>query len=56
MQPTVEELNAIMIKKTLLQIYHEAVSEDYSFLYVNSMGKDKRKMLMARSSHYLNPS
>ena len=30
----VEELGAIYDKKTLLQIYHEAVGEDYSFLYV----------------------
>ena len=52
----IEELSAIYDKKTLLQIYHEAVSEDYSFLYVNLMSKDKRKMFMARFSHYLNPS
>ena len=52
----IEELNAIYGKKTLLQIYHEAVSEDYSFLYVNLISKDKRKMFMARFSHYLNPS
>ena len=39
----VEELSAIHAKKTLLQIYHEAVSEDYSFFYVNIMSKDKRK-------------
>ena len=45
-----------MIKKTLLQIYHEAVSEEYSFLYVILMQKDKRKMFMARFNHYLNPS
>ena len=52
----VEELSAIYDKKTLLQIYHEAVSEEYSFLYVNLMSKDKRKMFMTRFSHYLNPS
>ena len=39
LESTVEELSAI----TLLQIYQEAVSEDYSFLCVNFMSKDKRK-------------
>ena len=52
----VEELSAIYDKNTLLQIYHEAVSEDYSFLYVNLISKDKRKMFMKQFSHYLNPS
>ena len=52
----VEELNAICDKKTLLQISHEAVSEDHSFLYVNLVSKDKRKMFMSRFNHYLNPS
>ena len=49
----IEELGAIYDKKTL---YHETISEDYSFLYVNLMSKDKRKMFMPRFSHYLNPS
>ena len=31
-ESTLEELSAIYDKKTLLQIYHEAVSDDYSFL------------------------
>ena len=52
----IEELSAIYDKKTLLQIYHEAVSEDYSFLYVNLMQKDKRKMFMQNFTKYLNPS
>ena len=52
----VEELSAMYDKKTRLQIYHEALSEYYSFLYVNLMSKDKRKMFMARFSHYSNPS
>ena len=56
LESIVEELNAIYDKKTLLQIYHEAVSEDYSFLYVNLMQKDKSKMFMIRFDHYLNPS
>ena len=52
----IEELSAIYDKKTLLQIYHEAASEEYSFLYVNLMQKDKRKMFMTRFQNYLNPS
>ena len=43
LEAIVEELSAICDKKTLLQIYHEAVSEDYSFLCVNFMSKGKRK-------------
>ena len=56
LEAIVEELGAISDNKTLLQIFHEAVSEDYSFLYVNLMSNDKRKMFMARFDHYLNPS
>ena len=48
LESIVEEWSAIYDKKTLLQIYNEAVSEDYSFLYVNVMNKDKRKMFMER--------
>ena len=56
LESIVEELSAIYDKKTLLQIYHEAVSEEYSFLYVNLMSKDKRKMFMERFERYLIPS
>ena len=56
LEAIVEELSAIYDKKTLLHIYHEAVSEEYSFLYVNLKQKDKRKMLMTRFNHHLNPS
>ena len=56
LESIVEELSAIYDKKTLLQIYHEAVSEEYSFLYVNLMSKDKRKMLIQRFDELLNPS
>ena len=51
LESIVEELSAIY--DTLLQIYHEAVSEYYSSLYVNLMNKDKRKMFMTRFNHYL---
>ena len=43
LEPTVEEQNAIFDIKTLLQIYHEAVSEEYSFLKVNLMQKINEK-------------
>ena len=33
LQATIEELSAVYDPKTLLQIYHEAVAEPYSFLY-----------------------
>ena len=52
LESIVEELSAIYDKKTLLQIYHEAASEDYSSLYVNLMGKDKSKMFMGRFERY----
>ena len=48
LEAIVEELSAICDKKTLLQIYHEAVSEEYSFLYVDLMRKHKRKMFPQR--------
>ena len=56
LEAIVEELSAVYDKKTLLQIYHEAVDEPYSFLYVNLISKDKRKMFMTRFQTYLNPS
>ena len=56
LESIVEELSAIFDKKTILQIYNEAVSEEYSFLYVNWMSKDKHNMFMERSQIYLIPS
>ena len=56
LEATVEDLSAIHDKQTLLQIYHEAVNEDYSFLCANLMSKDKRKMFMERFHRYLIPS
>ena len=52
----IEEMSAIYVKKTLLQMYHEAVSEPYPFLYTNLMVKDKRKMFMERFDKHLIPS
>ena len=56
LEPIVEELGAIYGKKTLLQIYHEAASDGYSFLHVILMNRDKRKMIMERSQRCLIPS
>ena len=39
LEPIVEELSAVYGKKTLLQIYHEAVDEPHPFLYVNLIQK-----------------
>ena len=52
LESIVEEWGAMYDKKTLLQIYHEAVSDDYSFLYVNLRSKDRRKMFMQRFTKY----
>ena len=43
LESIVDELSAIYDKKTLLQIYHEAV---------NLMSKNKRKMFMGRFERY----
>ena len=56
LESIVEELSAVYDKKTLLQLYHEAVDEPHSFLYVNLIQKGKRIMFMTRFQHYLNPS
>ena len=45
LEPIVEELSAVYDKKTLLQIYHEAVGEPYSFFYVNFIQKIYTKCL-----------
>ena len=56
LEAIVEELSAVYDKKTLLEIYHEAVAEPYSFLYVNLMSKDRSKMFLQKFDKYLNPS
>ena len=57
LESTIDELNAIYDKqKTLLQTYHEAVSDDHSFLYVSLMSKGKRKTSMERFQRCLIPS
>jgi len=44
LEAIVEELSAVADKKTLLEIYHTATSEPFSFLFVNLMSHDKNKM------------
>jgi hypothetical protein len=44
LEAIVEELSAVTDKKTLLDIYHTATAEPFSFLFVNLMSHDKNKM------------
>ena len=37
-------MSAAYDPKALLQIYHEAIDEPYSFLYINPMAKDRPNM------------
>ena len=41
LEAIVEEMSATYDKKTLVQIYHEAIDEPYPFLYINIMEKPK---------------
>ena len=49
-------ISAIYDKNTLLQIYHEAIDEPYSFLYVNLMQRGKSKMFLQSFTKYLIPN
>ena len=49
LEPIIEEMGAIYGKKTLLQMCHEAVSEPYSFLYINLVMKDKKRCVCKAS-------
>ena len=40
----IEEVSAVVDKKTLLELYNIATSEPYSFLYVNLVAKSKNDM------------
>ena len=55
LEPIVEGVMVIYDNNTLLQIYHETISE-YSFLNSNLTQRDKRKMFMERCDIYLIPS
>ena len=52
LEAIVEEMGAIYDKKTLLHMYHEAISEPY----INLMQKGRNKMFMQRFDHYLSPT
>ena len=41
LEAIVEEMSAMYDKNTILQIYHEAIDEPYSSLYINLMEKPK---------------
>ena len=56
LEAIVEEMSAIYDKNTLLHMYHEAISEPYSFLYINLLQRDKTKMFMSNFNSYLIPS
>ena len=56
LEAIVEEMPAIYHKHTLLHMYHEAITEPYSFLYINLMQKGMSRMFMQRFDHYWSPS
>ena len=56
LQAIIEELSAVYDPKTLHAMYTEAVDESYSFLYIDLMQKDKRKMFLQRFDKYLIPN
>ena len=56
LQAIIEELSAVYDSKTLHAMYTEAVDESYSFLYIDLMQKDKRKMFLQRFDKYLIPN
>ena len=56
LQAIIEEMSAVYDPKIILKIYHEAIDEPYSFLYINLMQKDRTKMFMKKFEEYLVPS
>ena len=49
-------MSAIYDKQQLLTLYHEAIDEPYSFLYINLMQRDRTKMVMRNLQEYVIPS
>ena len=47
----IDEVSAVFDKKSLLEIYHMATSEPYSFLYVKLTAKDKNEMFYQNFNH-----
>jgi len=52
-QSLLEELSAIYPVKVLQEMYEEAVSEPYSFWYINLVAKKKEDMFYVRFEHKL---
>jgi type II secretory pathway predicted ATPase ExeA len=48
LETLLEELSALVDKKTLLEIYQQATQEKHSFLYINLMETDLNKMFTIR--------
>ncbi len=48
-----EEVSAIVDKKTLLQMYRKATDEDFGFLFVKLNSRDKKKMFMINYNSYM---
>ena len=49
----IDEVSAVTDKKTLLEMYHMATHEPFSFLYVKLTAKDPNKMFMIKFHQYL---
>ena len=56
LQAIIEEMSAVYSPQALLALYHEAIDEPYSFLYINLMEKDRKKMFMQNFQKYLIPN
>ena len=50
-----EEVSAVYGKDIFKQIYNEATSEPYAFLYINMMAKNKEDMFYQNFTHRLTP-
>ncbi|MFM7983521.1 MAG: hypothetical protein ACKPKO_29765, partial [Candidatus Fonsibacter sp.] len=44
LETCIDEVSAVVDKKTLLDLYHTATSEPYSFLYVKLTARNKNEM------------
>ncbi len=48
LESVIEELSALAPKKVLMDMYHAATDEPYSFWNINLMSKDVNKMFYVR--------
>jgi hypothetical protein len=53
LETLLEELSALYPKKTLLDLYNLATDKPHSFLFINLVAKEKRKMFMENLDRYL---